>query len=142
MRSKYNKWNTLHNLREFGSKLSVIAAPLCEVSWLRSAVSPSGIAGTHVAQTLRFSRFIALPPARSHLKPFSLKIVLSFGCGAQVLSKPRFFSSGLDLGRLEFKSLQFYNTFCVHLSKTTVNIDSKSKLCARKCTFELLAAVL
>ena len=31
---------------------------------------------------------------------------------------------------------------CVHVPKTTVNVDSKSKLRAPEVTFELLAAVL
>ena len=49
-------------MREFGFKLSVISAPLRVDSWLLSAVFRSGIPATDVAQTLRFSRFIALPP--------------------------------------------------------------------------------
>ena len=32
------------------------------------------------------------------------------------------------------KDLQFCGTFCVHVLKTTVNVDSKSKLCAPSCT--------
>jgi len=45
-------------LREFGVQTTVIAAP---VRWggLLPAVLVPGPAGTHVAQTLRFSRFIA-----------------------------------------------------------------------------------
>ena len=68
--SYYHYYYRYYYLREFGSKLSVIAAPLCEVSWLRSAVSPLGQTGPHVAKTLRFSRFIALPPAPLAIKAF------------------------------------------------------------------------
>ena len=45
-------------------------------------------------------------------------------------------------GTLDPKRLQFCSTFCVHVLKNTVNVDSKSKLCAPNGTFELLAAVL
>ena len=82
------------------------------------------------------------PAAASHLKRFWLRIVLSFGFGAQVFSRPRFLSSGLGLARLELKSLRFCSVFCMDFSKTIVNVDSKSQLCAPNGTFELLAAVL
>jgi hypothetical protein len=45
-------------LREFGVQTTVIAAPLRWVGLL-PAVSGPGPPGTHVARTLRFSRFIA-----------------------------------------------------------------------------------
>ena len=83
-----------------------------------------------------------VPRARAHLELILLKIVLSFGFGAHVFSRPRFLSSGLGLARLELKSLRFCSVFCVDFSKTIVNVDSKSQLCAPNGTFELLAAVL
>ena len=132
----------MDNLREFGVKLSVIAAPLREVSWLRSAVSASGIDGMHVAQTLRFSRFIAGPRPPLAFKAFLVQNRALLRVWRQVFSRPRFLSSGLGLARLELKSLRFCNVSCVHFSKTAVNVDSKSKLGAPSGTFELLAAVL
>ena len=56
-------------LREFGVQTTVIAAP---VRWggLLPAVLVPGPAGTHVAQTLRFSRFIAAPPSQFEFKAF------------------------------------------------------------------------
>ena len=53
----------LYYLREFGVKLSVIAAPLREVPWPVPAVLVRGRAGNACAQTLRFSGFHACPPA-------------------------------------------------------------------------------
>ena len=52
-----------NNLKEFGVQTTVIAAPLRWVGLLPAVLGP-GPAGTHVAQTLRFSRFIACPPSR------------------------------------------------------------------------------
>ena len=68
----------IYNLREFGVQTTVIAAPLRWVGLLPAVLGP-GPVGTHVAQTLRFSRFIAPPLPRSHFKRFGLKIVLSLG---------------------------------------------------------------
>ena len=89
-----------------------------------------------------FRGLIRVPAPSSHLNRFWLKIVFSYGFYAHVFSRPRFLSSGLGFGRLELKSLRFCNTYCVHFSKTAVNIDSKPKLYAPKGTFERLAAVL
>ena len=72
-------------LREFGVQTTVIAAPLRWVGLLPAVLGP-GDPGTHVAQTLRFSRFIAVPPPRSSLKHFGLKIVLSLRFGVHVVS--------------------------------------------------------
>ena len=83
-----------------------------------------------------------VPRPRSHLKRFWLKLVLSFGSGAHVFSRPRFFSSGSALAALECKSLQVYSMFCVILSNTTVKAHWNHTLCVRKGTFEFLAAVL
>ena len=57
------------NLREFGVQTTVIAAP---VRWggLLPAVLVPGPVGTHVAQTVRFSRFIAVPPSPLEFKAF------------------------------------------------------------------------
>ena len=60
----------INYLREFGVKLSVIAAPLREVPWPLPAVLVRGWAGTHFAQTLRFSVFHACPPAPLEFKAF------------------------------------------------------------------------
>jgi hypothetical protein len=57
------------NLREFGVQTTVIAAPLRWVGLLPAVLGP-GPVGTHVAQTLRFSRFIAGPPAPLEFKAF------------------------------------------------------------------------
>ena len=51
--------------------------------------------GDHVAQTLGL---YCVPSAFSSLKRFELKIDLSLECGAQVLSRPRFLSTGSALG--------------------------------------------
>ena len=48
----------LYYLREFGVQTTVIAAPLRWVGLVPAVLGP-GDPGTHVAQTLRFSRFIA-----------------------------------------------------------------------------------
>ena len=58
------------HLREFGMKLSVIAAPLREVPWPLPAVWLRGLVGTHFAQTLCFSRFNTCPPTRLAFKAF------------------------------------------------------------------------
>ena len=61
-----------NHLREFGFKLSVIAAPLREVPLALPAVSRSGPDGTHVAQTLCFPGFNAGPPPQLAFKAFSV----------------------------------------------------------------------
>ena len=117
--------------------------PLCVRSrWLLLRFCSRGCTGFTSLKRFVFRGLMRVPAAGSHLKRFWLRIVLSFGFGAQVFSRPRFLSSGLGLARLVFKSLRFCNVFCVDFSKTTVNVDSKSKLCAPNVTFELLAAVL
>ena len=58
-----------HNLREFGVQTTVIAAPLRWVGLLPAVLGP-GDPGTHVAQALRFSRFIAVPPTPLEFKAF------------------------------------------------------------------------
>ena len=134
-------------MREFGVKLSVVAAPLREASLAAKRGFAVGFCCRDRSAFTSLKRYVSrdsmrVPPARSHLKRFCLKIVLSFGCGAHVFSRPRFLSSGSGLERLELKSLRFCSTFCVYFSKIAVNTDSKSKLCAPKGVFGLLAAVL
>ena len=63
-----------NDLREFGAKLSVIAAPLREVPWPLPAVWLRGLGGTHVAQTLRFSRFNTWPSRQLAFKAFLAQI--------------------------------------------------------------------
>ena len=57
-------------MREFGFKLSVIAAPLREVPLALPAVSRSGLDGTRFAQTLCFSKFNACPRGPLAFKAF------------------------------------------------------------------------
>ena len=66
----FDAFSMRFNLREFGVKLSVIAAPLREVPWPLPAVLVRGFPGTHFAQTLCFSRFYAGPPAPLAFKAF------------------------------------------------------------------------
>ena len=67
-----NKNNDVNNndLREFGAKLSVIAAPLREVPWPLCAVWVRGRPGIDFAQTLRFSGFHACPRPPLAFKAF------------------------------------------------------------------------
>ena len=129
-------------MREFGFKLSVIAAPVREDMALLSAVLYPLLPGLSSLKRYVFKGLIRVPPCGSHLERFSLEIVLSLGSGAQVLSRPRVFSSGSRLGTREPESLHFYSTCFVHIAKTTTKADSKSKLCPQIGHFELLAAVL
>ena len=62
--------NNNDDLREFGVKLFVIAAPLREVPWPRPAVWVRGPPSADVAQTLRFSGFHASPPSPLAFKAF------------------------------------------------------------------------
>jgi hypothetical protein len=132
----------VYYLREFGFQTSVISAPLRWVPWLFLRFRSRDLPAFTSLKRYVFQALIRLPTARSHLKRFWLEFVISFGSGAHVLSRPRFFSSGSRLGTREPKSLHFYSTFFAHIPKTIVNIDSKSKLCPSICHFELLAAVL
>ena len=111
--------------------------------WLLSAVLVSGDAGADVAQTLRFSVFHACPPARAAFKAFLVqdRALLRVWRTCVLLTSVFIAWIGPRVP-LPPKSLQFCNTFCVYFSKIAVNTDSKSKLCAPKCVFELLAAVL
>ena len=135
------EYSCVSHLKDFGVQTTVIAAPLRWVGLLPAVLGP-GDPGTQVAQTLRFSRFIVCPPSRSTLKCFGLKIVLSLWFSVHVFSWPRFLSTGSALGALGPKSLQYYTTFRVHISETSINTHSKSKLCIPIGTFDLLAAVL
>ena len=125
-----------------GCKLSVISAPLREVSLALPAVLVSGPPGTHVAQTLRFSRFIALPPRPLAFKAFLAQNRALLRVGRIVFFRPQFLSSGLAFVHPELKSLQFYSTFCMHSLEITVKAHWKSKLCAPNGNFDFLAAVL
>ena len=73
-----------------------------------------GSRGRHVAQTLRFSRFVMF---LSSLNCFWIKSDLSLGCGTHVLSRPRFLSTGSAIGAPDPKSLHYYNVCCVHFSE-------------------------
>ena len=104
-------------------KLSVTVAPVCGAHWL------------FPWKSCRY-----LPAFMS--KCVGLKIDLSLECGAHVLSRPRFLSTGSALGAPDPKSQQYYKTNCVQMSETSIIIDSNSKLFTPRGHFELLAAVL
>ena len=82
-----------------------------------------------IAQTLRPINF------RTHLKRFGIKIDLSLGCGAHVLSRLLFSSSGSALGAPDTKSLPDRGSSCVHISETIIYTYSKLKLCIRFAIF-------
>ena len=83
-----------------------------------------------------------VPLARSHLDPFCSKSCSPSGVAHTCSPDLGFYRVDRASGTLDPKRLQFCSTFCVHVLKNTVNVDSKSKLCAPNGTFELLAAVL
>ena len=117
----------------------------CPTAWgslALPAVFPSGPPGVHVAQTLRFSRFIALPRPAFAFKAFLAQNRALLRVWRTVFSRPRFLSSGLAFVHPDPKSLQFYSTFCVHSLKTIIKAQWKLKLCALIGHFDLLAAVL
>ena len=60
----------LFDLREFGLQTIRYLCPCVRCSLAVPAVLVSGTPGVHVAQTLRFSRFIACPPAPLESKAF------------------------------------------------------------------------
>ena len=130
-------------MREFGAKLSVIAAPLREVPWPLPAVWLRGLGGIHFAQTLCFSRFNTCPPARFAFKAFLAqnRALLRVWRTCVLLTSVFIEWIGLRVP-LVFKVSCFVVLSCVYASKTIVNVDSMSKLCAQTWLFDTRARVL
>ena len=116
--------------------------PLCAWCGLAKRGNTAGCSRCSLRSNGTFLEVYSVTPRGSSLKCFGLKIDLSLGCGAHVLSRPRFLSTGSALGAPEPKSLHYYKTFCVHISETIIITESKSKLCTLICHFEFSAGVL
>ena len=129
-------------LREFGAKLSVIAAPL-RGSLLLLAVLGPGTPGTDVVQTLRFSVFYACPPApRAFGAHFAQNRALPRVWRTRGLLTSVFVEWIALRVPLTSKVSCFVVLSCVYVSKTIVNVDSMSKSRAQMCLFGTLARVL
>ena len=122
--------------------ISPSSLPLCVRFPRRCGFGLGASRSSHRSNATFLDVYSVSPLARSHLKRFGLKIDRSLGCGAHVLSRPVFSSTGSTLGALDPKSLQYYNTFRVHVLETTIITYSKFELCTPIGNFELLAAVL
>ena len=122
----HKEWNdetAKYNLRKFGLQTIRHRCPSALDSWLFLRFRCRDLPALTSLKRYVSRGLWRVPAARSHLKRFCLKIVLSFRSGAHVFSRPRFFSSGSALGALGCKSLQVYSMFCVVLSKTTVKAN-------------------
>ena len=106
------------------------------------AVFVSGEPSVHFAQTLRFSRFIALPHPRFEFKAFWDQNHALAEVWRTCVLLTSVLSTGSALGELGSQSLHYYNTFRMHISETIICINSKSKLCTPIGDFELLVAVM
>ena len=95
-------------------KLSVIAAPVREVTLATSCGFLSLTAGTRVAQTLCFPRFMACPPSALEVFGLLCKNMCS-RCGLAHTCSPDHGFSRVDwpLGTRVFQSMCFYNGFGV-----------------------------
>ena len=118
--------------------------PLCvRLPWLLSAVLVSGTPGADVAQTLRFSVFHACPPT-----PRAFRAHFAQNRALPRVWRTRGLLTSVFVERIGFripltsKVSCFVMLSCVYVSKTTVNVDSMSKLCAQTCLFGTLAWVL
>ena len=131
-------------MREFWCPTTVIAAPVrCWGSVPAEILS--GTAGTHFAQTLCFPGFHASPQSLLQSASLFAQILLP-----TAVSAPLFHFLNTSRARVRkttkiynsAKSISFYNSFCVWVSKTTVISLQNRFFAPPKCIFDTLAAVL
>ena len=131
----------MFDLSEFDVQTIIIAAPLRWVGLL-PADWGLGVAGTHVARTLRFSRFIAAPPTRHAFGAFWAQNIALAEVWRTCVLLTTVFIDWIGPWRPRVQKSALLYTFRVHISETIIITYSKKKLCTPICHVEFLAEVL
>ena len=130
------------HLKEFGLQTIRHLCPCVRSSLAVPVVLLSGQPSLLAAQTLRFSRFIACPPAPFESKAFWIQNhAVAMVWRTCTLQTSFFYRLDRPLAYPTQKVCTII-TFRLHISETTIKTYQKFELCTPTDHFELLAAVL